>query len=317
MRSENPQTACIFAGCHGSVTEATYVGGIVPDDCPAMSVENSVVPRLSFGVIADPQYADLPPNVGMGRYYANSLQKLGEAIDRFNQEDLAFVITLGDLIDRDWAHFDTILPLYQNSRHECIFLPGNHDFAVAPEHLAGVYAKLGMPAPYHDIARGGCRFIIIDGSEISLFAPPVGDPRRADAARRIEVMKVAGEANANPWNGGIGGTQQAWLSERLAQAKAAGETAIVLGHYPLYPPNDHNLWDDAVVAGLLAEAGAAAYLCGHNHAGNYGRLGSTHFVNFCGMVDTETENTYAIVDVYSDRLEIRGFGREPSRVLAL
>jgi hypothetical protein len=35
------------------------------------------------------------------------------------------------------------------------------------------------------------------------------------------------------------------------------------------------------------------------------------------MVDTETEHTFAIVDVHADRIEIRGFGREESRVLAL
>jgi hypothetical protein len=35
------------------------------------------------------------------------------------------------------------------------------------------------------------------------------------------------------------------------------------------------------------------------------------------MVDTESENTFAIVDVHADRLEIRGFGREESRTLPL
>jgi hypothetical protein len=60
-----------------------------------------------------------------------------------------------------------------------------------------------------------------------------------------------------------------------------------------------------------------AYLNGHNHAGNFGVSGRTYFVNFKGMVDTSDTNAYAIVSVFSDRLEIKGFGREEDRTLPL
>ncbi|MNL60742.1 hypothetical protein D3C87_1845810 [compost metagenome] len=43
--------------------------------------------------------------------------------------------------------------------------------------------------------------------------------------------------------------------------------------------------------------------------------GNTHFVNFKGMVDTPDQNTFAIADVFADRIVIRGFGREDDRVL--
>jgi hypothetical protein len=35
------------------------------------------------------------------------------------------------------------------------------------------------------------------------------------------------------------------------------------------------------------------------------------------MVDTPDENTFAIADIFEDRIEIRGFGREDSRSLLL
>ena len=38
-------------------------------------------------------------------------------------------------------------------------------------------------------------------------------------------------------------------------------------------------------------------------------------VNFKGMVETPDQAAYATVDVYPDRLEVNGFGLEPSRVL--
>ncbi|CDZ29560.1 Hypothetical protein, partial CDS, partial [Neorhizobium galegae bv. officinalis] len=125
-------------------------------------------PLLRFGVIADPQYADLPPWLEMDRYYANSLDKLGEAIGVLNGEDLAFVVTLGDLIDRGWEGYDPVLAVYRDLRHESFLMPGNHDFFVAPAQLGDVHTRLGMPAAWHEFSRGGFRFVVIDGNEISL-----------------------------------------------------------------------------------------------------------------------------------------------------
>ncbi|MNS45618.1 hypothetical protein D3C72_780920 [compost metagenome] len=91
---------------------------------------------------------------------------------------------------------------------------------------------------------------------------------------------------------------------------------IVLCHYPVYPENAHNMWDAPRILELLgAHPSVVAWFNGHNHEGNYGVLGHTHFVNFKGMVDTPDQNTFAIADVFADRIAIRGFGREEDRVL--
>lgn len=275
-------------------------------------------PLLRFGLIADPQYAPIEPNTRLNRHYAQSLEKLEAAIAQFNGEALDFVVTLGDVIDRDWENFDRVLPLYETLRHTHHILPGNHDFAVAADRLAEVHARLGMAAPYHDFVVNGVRLILTDGNEVSLFAPPLDDPRRVEAAERLAALTAAGAANAQMWNAGMSATQVAWLGERLRQADKAGERAIVFGHYPLHPASDHNLWGAEEVSALIAASPAAiGYFCGHNHAGNYGLLNGTHFVNIKGMVDTADENAFAIVAVHADRIEITGFGREESRVLAL
>ncbi|MBW8319771.1 MAG: metallophosphoesterase [Arenimonas sp.] len=275
-------------------------------------------PLLRFGLIADPQYAPIAPNDRLNRHYGQSLAKLEAAITRFNGEDLDFVVTLGDVIDRDWENFDRVLPLYDRLKHPHHFLPGNHDFAVAADRLAEVHAKLGMPAPWHDFVVNGVRLIVTDGNEVSLFAPPLDDPRRKEAAERLEDLTAAGAANAQMWNAGMSAAQVDWLANRLRQAEDAGERAIVFGHYPLYPESDHNLWGAEDVSALIAASPAAiGYFCGHNHAGNYGVLNGTHFVNIKGMVDTFDENAFCIVAVHADRIEIAGFGREESRVLAL
>lgn len=273
---------------------------------------------LRFGVIADPQYADVAPNLAMGRYYANSLDKLAAAIETLNAQDLRFVVTLGDVIDRNFSSYERILPVYGKLRHENRFLLGNHDFEVGAEHLGHVVGRLGMPGPYYDFAVQGVRFVVLDGNDVSLFAPPQGDPRWQLAQERLEKAKAAGLPNAKPWNGSLGDAQVAWLERTLQAAQGAGERVVVLNHYPVLPDNPHNLWDSGAVVALLARSpNVVAYFNGHNHAGNYGEAHGIHFVNFCGMVDTPDTSAFAVVEISGDRLEIRGYGREPSRALPL
>ncbi|MBB3608769.1 metallophosphoesterase [Rhizobium sp. BK602] len=276
------------------------------------------VPLFRFGVVADPQYAALEPNLALDRYPAKSLGKLADAIAEFNRHDLAFVVTLGDIIDRHWESFDDILPVYETLRHQRHFLLGNHDFVVAAEHLAEVAGRVGMPSAYYDFTHAGYRFIALDGNEISVFAPPEGDPRRDEAKALMTALRNTGAPNWQRWNAAIGDAQYAWLTTRLDEAKAAGEKVVVMSHYPVFPENAHNALDSGRMLALLAgQDHVVAYLSGHNHAGNFGVADGTSFVNFKGMVDTEYDNAYAIVSVYDDRLEIAGFGREESRVLAL
>lgn len=274
--------------------------------------------RLRFGVIADPQYAEAPPHPTLGRYYANSLDKMRAAVAALNGEDLRFVVTLGDIIDRDVASYERILPIYRTLRHQTRFVLGNHDFDVAPEHRGRVPRLLGMEGPYYDFAVAGTRFIVLDGNDVSLFAPPPDDPRRTLAAERLERAKAEGLVNAKPWNGSLGDAQLAWLERSLQTARAAGERVVVLSHYPVAPDNPHNLWDAGRITTLLArQPHVIAYFSGHNHAGNYAERDGIHYVTFHGMVDTPISSAFAIVEIAGDRLEIQGFGREPSRSLTL
>ncbi len=286
-----------------------------PGYCSAIM---SASPFLRIGIIADPQYAAIEPDLGMDRHYAASLDKLRAAIAVFNEADLALVVTLGDIIDRDWRSFDDVLPVYDGLIHRTLFVLGNHDFAVAPEHLPDVAARVGMPSPYYDFAVGNHRFIVLDGSDISLFAPPADDPRRSLASQTLSSLSAQGCDNAQPWNGGLSDAQFAWLERTLTAAEKAGEAVIVLGHYPLCPGNSHNMWDAPRIVDLLtAFPNFRGYFCGHNHDGNLGMADGRPFVNYKGMVQTADTNAFAIVSLYPDRMEIEGFGREETRVLPL
>jgi calcineurin-like phosphoesterase family protein len=275
-------------------------------------------PLFRFGIVADPQYAPVVPNLKSNRYYANSLWKLSEAIDVMNKQELQFVATLGDIIDRHWESFSHVLPLYDKLDHPNVLLLGNHDYDIAAEYLDSVLRTTGLEKAYYDFAGGGYRFIMLDGNDVSLFAPPKDDPRREVAAKRLDELKAAGAANAQTWNGSLGDEQFAWLEATIKKADEAGEKVIVMCHYPVYPANEHNLWDaDRIVELVTKSKNVVAYFNGHNHAGNYGELAGKHFVNFKGMVDTPDTTAYSVVEVYPDRIEIIGYGREGNRTLKL
>jgi 3',5'-cyclic AMP phosphodiesterase CpdA len=276
----------------------------------------TVLPCLKLGIIADPQYADLDPNLDLDRHFRQSLDKLREAVAHFNQQDLDAVVVLGDLIDRGWDSFAPVLAILDGLSAPCILLPGNHDFLVEPERLPEIHAVLKMPAPYFERSFKGLRLLITDGSEISLFAPPIGDPRRVEAKQRLAAMRMRGAENAKDWNAGMSERQLAWIADRLAAAQDAGDRVILLGHYPIYPPSDHALWNAEAMTVLLAASPAAlAYLCGHDHRGGCAERNGVHFVNFRGMVDTAHQNAFAVLKVFDDHIEISGQGREPDRRL--
>lgn len=270
-----------------------------------------------FGVIADPQFAPVPNSYGVKtRYYSNSVWKLNEAIAHLNREELEFVITLGDMVDRYWESFQHVLPLYDELKHEKFFLLGNHDFTAPNHSLQTLVRTVGMPAPYYDFIRHGYRFIVLDGNEISLFALPDGDPRRALAGKRLAELKASGAKNAQSYNGSLSDTQFEWLRRKVQEAVAADQKIIIFNHYPVYPMHETNAWDSERLIKLVTDTpNIVAYFNGHNHAGNYGQTEGKHFLTFRGMVETPIDTAYAIVEVLPDRLDVRGVGLQESKTL--
>lgn len=293
---------------------AQFGGLATPAQAQAPATQGA--PLFRFGVVADPQYAAVAPR--RSRFYGNSLWKLSEALEAFNRQDLAFVTTLGDIIDRYWTSYDAILPIYDQLKHPHFFVLGNHDYEVGADYLHSVHRVTGLKRAFYDFKAGGHRFVVLDGNDVSLFANAPGSEKHKLAASRLEALKAKGAANAQTWNGSVSDEQFAFLEATFAAAERAGERIVVLGHYPLFPANEHNMWDaERLVELFTAHNGFAAYFCGHNHAGNYGEVKGRHFVNLKGMVETATTTAYSVIEVYSDRLAVVGQGVETSRTLAI
>jgi manganese-dependent ADP-ribose/CDP-alcohol diphosphatase len=272
---------------------------------------------FTFGVIADVQYCNCEPAIG--RYYHKSTYKLADCLQTLNQYELSFILDLGDLIDRDFSSFEPILQVYRQADCRIYRTLGNHDYAVEEWNKPKVATHLGLQeSSYYDFSHLGWRFIVLNGNELSTFASLPGSQEEKEAKEMLSQLQAKAAVNAQDWNGGISQKQLQWLEAKLEEAKVQDQKTIVVGHYPLYPKDPHNLWnDDAVVELLTAYPQVVAYFNGHNHAGNYGQKAQVHFLNFKGMVETEQENAFAMVEVYRDRLSVKGFGREESRELMI
>jgi predicted phosphodiesterase len=270
-------------------------------------------PKFEFGLVPDAQYCDC--DAPGTRYYRHSLDKLREASQTFNEHDLGFTVQLGDLIDRNISSFSSILPIFNTIEGPKYHVLGNHDFPVTTDEVVDI---LGMPNQYYDFKYKNWRFVVLDTNDLSLYANPADSEKYQQAVAMYNSLKADNEINAQTWNGGISNEQLTWLRGVLNKAAQTNEKVVVFSHMPVYPKNNHNVWnDDEVIKELEAAGNVVAYFNGHNHAGNYGVKNGIHYVNLKGMVETADTNSYSIIQVYKDRLEIDGYGREQDRVLEI
>lgn len=275
---------------------------------------NQSKPLFSFGVISDVQYCNYEPEGT--RFYRSSLSKLRDAVNAFKSDSVSFLVNLGDLIDRDNISYKPVLDILDSSKLKVYHVAGNHDFSVESRYKKKIPALKQTKEGYYSFKEGNFRIIILNGNEISLYA---SDNKKniQKAEEYLSALKAENAVNAMEWNGGFSQKQLVWLKKELDEATASGEKAFLLCHFPLVPENVHNLLNYKEVLSLLENYhNIIAWFNGHNHSGNYGNFNMIHFVNFKGMVETETANSYAIVDVYKNKLWIRGSGREKSQILA-
>jgi 3',5'-cyclic AMP phosphodiesterase CpdA len=285
---------------------------------PAILRSERTIPSFEIGLVADAQYADIDPKGT--RFYRQSIAKLGAAVEHFNGRDLACCVHLGDLIDREWRSFDEILRPLTKSRHRWHQLLGNHDFDVLDEQKPRVPGRMGMARRYYSFDHGGIRFAVLDTNDVSTYAHAAGTPEKTHAEAALKRYEAAKLRQAKPWNGGIGAAQLAWLDRTCAEARALAprRAVAIFAHHPVWPEDQHNVWNAAEVLAVLdRHPNVVAWINGHNHAGHYAERRGVHFLTLRGMVETADTTAFATAQFVADRLLLTGHGREPSRELSL
>jgi manganese-dependent ADP-ribose/CDP-alcohol diphosphatase len=269
--------------------------------------------QVKIGVFADCQYCDC--ETAGTRFYRNSLEKLEDCISKFNQDnEIDFIVGLGDIIDRDFSSFDSVNSILAKSKKEIFQVIGNHDLEVEKSFLEQVPSKLNLDKTWYSFTKKGWHFIFLNGNDITFHSNH--DEIVNQAKEMTEQLKKEGKPNYHEWNGGIGKKQLKWLEKELKTSQKKNQKVAVFCHYPLLPFESHALWNSEEVQAVLAKFNCVKiYLNGHNHAGNYTIQHGIHFVNLKGMVETKNENAFSIITFTDERIEIEGFGREESRSL--
>jgi len=271
-------------------------------------------PLFSFGIIADVQYADYDP--AGTRFYRFSTGKLRDALSDLKSDSVSFIINLGDLIDRDIESYKPVMDILDSSRLKIYHVAGNHDYSVDSKYKKKLPVLTPSKNGYYSMVLKNFRFIFLNGNELSTYSSNNKSAIKK-ASDNLAAMKKKGDINAVEWNGGLSPEQIAWLKIQLDLADNANEKVFIVCHFPLVPENVHNLLNYKEVLPLLGKYhNIIAWLNGHNHAGNYGNYNMIHFVTFKGMVETDSMNSFARVDVYKNKIWITGTGREKSQILA-
>lgn len=270
------------------------------------------ISHIHFGVISDIQYCNCDSDGA--RVYREAKNKAQSAIDTLEQENVEFLLNLGDIIDKYWVSFDTILPVIESASFDVHSLLGNHDFyELTQEQKDSLTILLNMPSRYYTFKKGNWRFIMLDANEISTYAYAEGSP---EYNTFVTYLQNIDEVNGHVWNGGILSNQLYWLKNLLAKADTLGEFVIVCGHPNIYPLNMNTMLNYKEVASILeAHNSVKMYLGGHWHYGAYVLNNNIHYLTVKAVLDYADSTAYSIVDITDNEIIIDGYGRELDRNL--
>ena len=276
-------------------------------------------PLFSFGVIADCQYADRDDATAISsdrrhihdNRYRLSPSKLEEAIEFFNQNELEFVVHLGDFVDSNVKEYaPPLLDIVSRSKAPFWHVLGNHEYHKADCDEIEILATYGLEKSYYANSIKSHKFIVLDTNELGVIKhSDKNTPEWEMGDQYLQTFVDRGALNAYPWNGGVGAEQMRWLQGEIEIAHRAGERVILFAHHPIFPHDGANALNDDEILNTIDESGGViAYINGHNHFGAVGVRNGVPYVTMPAMLEDE-KNAYAICTVYDDTLEFTGYGK--------
>lgn len=287
--------------------------------CIFFSLENifaqSNPPLIVFGLIADTQYGDCES--GGTRFYRNSLNKLYESVDYFNNQKVQFTVNLGDIIDRDQKDLDSVLICLKQLNKKIYHTTGNHDYKGVTDNES-LYKKLKMPSEYYSFTKKNWVFIFLNTNEIAAYSNIAGTEKEQELLQMQKRIKMNKEIQGARWNGGVSSRQLQWLDDLLKKSEKKNRNVLILCHHPLYPRSQFTALNNMDILDVINHYHCVkAIFSGHHHSGAFGYFNRIPFNTVEGMIETPDENSFGIVRIYKDRIELEGKGRMTSRIFKL
>lgn len=274
-------------------------------------------PLFKFGVIADIQYCDC--ETSGSRFYRNSLKKLDECIKDLNDKKVDFVVNLGDLVDRDSnMNLDSVLIRQKKLNSKIYNTTGNHDYG-GIKNNQDLYSMLDMPDTYYSFEKDGWRFIMLNTNEVASYSN-VKNTRLEKELTEIKGTIISeNRTNGASHNGGISKAQMEWLNRELEKSMQEEKKVIILSHHPLAGANGLTALNDKEILNLIAKYPSIikCVISGHHHPGAFDIQHNIPFITTEGMIETEFQNAYGIVEVFADKIVLNGYGRTRSYSIEL
>lgn len=268
---------------------------------------------FSFGVIADIQYADKGNSTT--RFYRKSLSKLDTCVANLNKEKIAFTVVFGDLVDEGPKDLSPIIKKLDDLNGKYKNVLGNHDY-VGVSNKEELFKMFNMPAPYYSFKKNKWSFIVLNTNEVSKYGANENSTAYKEWEILADTLKKSGRKNVEPWNGGISKQQMSWLENELKKAKKDGNKVMIYSHHPLFPETGYEALNNREILTVIDKYSNVKFImAGHHHKGGFAMYKKIPVITLEGMVETEKENAYGVVDVYKDKIVIKGKGRLTSRTL--
>lgn len=275
------------------------------------ALAQDISPILKFGLFADTQYADCPSE--NARFYRQALQKLDTCINYFNQQNVRFTINLGDIIDRKNSDLKKIMSSLAHLNNEIYHITGNHDYKEVTDNSV-LYRQLSMPSEYYSFKKQNWVFIMLNTNEVSAYANVTGTEKEQELAEMLEQIRQTGGKQAYRWNGGISRKQMKWLDDLLVKCERNHNNVLIFTHHPLYPQSEFTALNNMEILNTISKYPCVkAVFSGHHHTGAFGYYKGIPMITQEGMIETEAQNAYSIVEITQDSILVKGHGRVPSR----
>lgn len=257
--------------------------------------------KVRFGLVSDSHYAD---RVEAGtRYYRESAQKMAVCVEVMNQEQVDFMIHLGDFKDQDpepdeartlkyLRDFEAIYAKFEGPRYHVL---GNHDMdSLSKPQFQSQVENTGIESSktWYSFDKGDYHLVVLD----ACFNPD-GTPYDHD--------------NFEWHNANVPQEQLDWLKEDLAKTD---KTTVVFVHQMLedIEQGKHHIKNFAEVREILeSSAKVLAVFQGHKHEERYKLINEIHYYTILGMVDYSglENNSFAIVTLEEESITLDGYFR--------
>lgn len=238
---------------------------------------------LRVGLMTDMHYADKAP--GGSRHYRETMAKLEEAGAHFQKHKPAFVVELGDFIDKaasvevEQRYLKTVNAQFSQICKERHYVLGNHcvDTLKKEEFLGEVEQENS----YYSFDRDGVHFVVLDACFRSDGQP-------------------YGRNNSKWFDANIPPAELEWLE---ADLKANEKPTIVFAHQRLDVSNNHGVKNNAAVRKIFEASGrVTAVFQGHSHKNDLKDINGIHYCTLVAMVEGSgiENNGYSLLDIKPD-----------------